>query len=311
MNYIKNFVYSIFFALLLVTQVGAAKTITINSNHYTDKHLDAVGAVFNIEGSNASVGTGTYIGNKRILTAGHIFYDLLPKSVPQKSGPVTINISDKRVFWTNQQELDFSFLQSAVYHASSITVDASFINNLKADIHNPNQSDVKCDIAILTLDQPVENVSAILLPDDHPVIPDEGLLVGYGRGGQVLHNKHARAQALHGVQDMGDWAIFMSNLTEDMKYNPLHLGADQQDVKLEMLLGKDTLGIEDTQITRATQGDSGGPLLMATEDGGIHVIGIMSANSEIFNAFASLVVKTPAGLFRSPSLDALIRAATQ
>lgn len=301
-----------FIAILILgtcvfTSGFSAKLIIPGSNHYDSKHIESVGSVFKLEGSTASVGTGTYIGHRQILTAAHIFYGILPSSIPLKSGPVTIDIASKRVFWSNEEVLNFSTLSSPIYHASKITVDACFINNFENNIHDPDHNDVKCDMAILTLDKDVPNLKPIAIPDLKPEIPIEGLLVGYGRNTSPHHVKHARAQLLHGLVDMGDWGIFISNLNEDINNNPLQ-GISEEDTKLELLLGKDKLGNEDTKIVRATQGDSGGPLLVANENDSIQIIGVMSANSQLFNAFASLIIQTPEGLTRNPALDALIRA---
>jgi hypothetical protein len=309
MTFFKHLTFVAIITLFFV-HPGTAETgklLTISNGMHKGKHIDAVGAVFTIEGQTASIGTGTYIGGKRIITAGHIFKAVLPKSVPQKSGPVTIDISDRRVFWSNENILDLSVPPSALYHATHITLDARFINTFKDDIQNPSKDDVKCDIAILTLEAPVRNLTEVSIPDVHSILPEEGLLVGYGKGPEPNHKKHSRAQALHGLMDMGEWGILMSNLTGDMEKNPL-VNPIKEDTEMKMLLGKDDLASEDTEITRATQGDSGGPLLVVTEDEQVHVIGIMSANSQMFNAFASLVVKTPSGFFRNPNLDALLRA---
>lgn len=307
MNHLKSALIIVFCSLFFLAPVVVAKTISVNSPHFSGKHINAVGAVFDIEGSTASVGSGTYIGNKRILTAGHIFYELLPKSVPQKSGPVTIDISNKKVYWTNQAVLNFSAPLSPIYRAKSLTVDAEFINNLHGNMRNPDQNDVKCDIAIITLEKPVEGVQSIALPNERTVLPEEGLLVGYGRGGQAHHNRHSRAQALHGLMEMGEWGILMSNLNEDMANDRIQTNS-QNDTSLQLLLGKDKLGVEDKQVTRATQGDSGGPLLITTEEGDVQIIGIMSANSQLFNAFASLVRETPFGPARSHTLERLLEA---
>lgn len=285
------------------------RIVTLKPNERLQKiaHVEAVGAVFAIDGKKASIGTGTYIGNKRILTAGHLFKNYLPKSVDKESGPVKIDISDKKVFWTNDPSLNLREVPSIYYHAVSITVDAKFINEFNDTIENPDKNDVKSDFAILTLAEPVMRVEAISIPKPFMPIPAEGLLIGYGRDSQPGHRRKIAAQALHGLTDMGEWGIILTNLIRDMQNNPL-LTSPIENKELELLMGKDPLDEEDTQIKRATQGDSGGPLLIATADNTIHILGIMSANSKAFNAFASLVIKTPGGYFRSPKLDALLMA---
>lgn len=308
--------HTFFYRIIFIGLIGlagssttfAARIISTNGIHHGGKHIDAVGAVFDVEGNKASVGSGTYIGNRQVLSAAHIFYSVLPKSVPQKSGPVTINITSKNVFWSNDEVLDFGSPPAAVYHASSVTVDASFINNFAGNIHDPDKDDVKCDIAILTLDKDPVNVTGVSLPDLKPGVPVEGLLVGYGRTSNPHHMKHAHAQVLHGLYEMGQWGILMSNLNEDMDKNPLQSDTAVE-TKLEMLMGKDILGHDDVRIVRATQGDSGGPLMVVNDNELIQVIGVMSANSQQFNAFASLVVNSPEGLMRNPALDAMIEAA--
>jgi hypothetical protein len=308
MTYFKSMTSIIFMAILLVIPLHAEQSKTINVVQHKGKHIDAVGVVFTINGMRADIGTGTYIGDKRILTAGHLFRSILPTSVDQKSGPVTIDISDKRVYWTNEPILDFTRSQKDLHQAKYLTVDASFINIFKGNIENPTQHDVKCDIAILTLEKPVHGLTKVAIPNDRTEIPEEGLLVGYGRDSVPNHHKHSRMQALHGMMDMGDWGILMSNLSGDMASNPFK-DSQQENTKMELLLGKDSVNPEDIQITRASQGDSGGPLMALSEDGKVHVIGVMSANSKVFNAFASLLVKTPIGYFRNQKVDELIRAA--
>lgn len=278
------------------------------SDKISSKLMDAIGAVFIIDGAKASVGTGTYIGNGKILTAGHIFRSVLPKSVPQKSGPITIDLSNKLVFWSNEANLNITIPAAATYHkASRVTVDASFINGFKASTANPDKNDVKSDIAVLTLESPVSGLREISIPNERADLPNEGLLVGYGRESTLMHKKHASAQALHGLMDMGEWAIIMANFVEDIKTNPLKESTDGKK-GMKFLLGKSILESKDLNITRATQGDSGGPLLITTDKNEAHIVGIMSAKSNAFNAFASLVIKTPDGYFRSTVLDALLRA---
>jgi hypothetical protein len=189
-----------------------------------------------------------------------------------------------------------------------VTIDAKFINTFQASLENPNKDDVNSDIAILTLEKTVQNLTPVALPKEHTQLPDEGLLVGYGKNAKPGHHKKLAAQALHGLIDMGEWGIILSNLVVDMQNNPL-INSGEQRKELRILLGKDVLDNTDSDITRATQGDSGGPLLITNESDGIHILGIMSANSKVFNAFASLVVKTPDGYLRSHKFDALLKAA--
>jgi hypothetical protein len=282
-------------------------TITIKRGFHTGDHLEAVGAVFAIDGKIASIGTGTYIGDKKILTAGHLFRSILPASVSQESGPVRIDISDKKVYWSNEKELDLAIKPATLYKAKYLTVDASFINNFKANLAKPDQNQVKNDLAILTLENSVTNVTEMSIPQEHSEMPTEGLLVGYGKNSEPHHKKHTQAQVLHGLMDLGQWGILMSNFDQDMGKNQKQITPEEQK-NLELILGKSALESKDTLITRSTQGDSGGPLLIVTKNGDINIIGVMSAKSNMFNAFASLIVKTPLGFFRNNNLDALIQA---
>jgi hypothetical protein len=145
------------------------------------------------------------------------------------------------------------------------------------------------------------------IPQEHSEMPTEGLLVGYGKNSEPHHKKHTQAQVLHGLMDLGQWGILMSNFDQDMGKNQKQITPDEQK-NLELILGKSALESKDTLITRSTQGDSGGPLLIVTKNGDINIIGVMSAKSNMFNAFASLIVKTPLGFFRNNNLDALIQA---
>lgn len=299
---LRKFIYA---ATLILTALTSTTLEAANIKLPKAKHIDAVGAVFIIEGKTASIGTGTYIGNRRILTAGHLFKSVLPKSVPQETGPIKIDIRDKRVFWSNDPSLDLSNPPAVFYRTTHITVDAKFINAFNNNLVDPDQEDVKSDIAILTLEKDVVGVKEVSLPNSQLDIPVEGLLVGYGRDKSPGHRKKAAPQALHGLTDMGDWAIIISNLIADMQSNPL-LRTPVENKEMETLLAKDPLDLKDLEIKRATQGDSGGPLLIATDDNKVHILGIMSANSKMFNAFAALVVKTPVGVYRSHKFDALL-----
>ncbi|MBP6985552.1 MAG: trypsin-like serine protease [Alphaproteobacteria bacterium] len=270
-------------------------------------HAQAVGAVFAIENRKASIGTGTLINERQILTAGHLFKNYLPKSIDKESGPVKIDISSRNVFWSNDNVLDLKQPPSVFYHAVSITVDAKFINEFNTNLENPDQNDVKSDFAILTLAAPVRGIAPVSIPNPQMKIPAEGLLIGYGKDSQPGHRKKIAAQSLKGLTAMGEWGIVLTNLTRDMTNNPL-LTSPEENKELEMLMGKDPLDTNDTQIKRATQGDSGGPLLVADSQNQILILGIMSANSQAFNAFASLVIKTPQGYIRSPKFEALLKA---
>lgn len=298
----------LFISINLCALAQPPRAIPVNQDAPKGSHIDAVGAVFTIEGKTASIGTGTYIGDQKILTAGHLFKSILPPSIPQQSGPVTIDVSDKRVFWSNEVNLDLSIPPSVLYRVKQITVDARFINFFNSQLTDPDQDDVKTDMAILTLEKPVKNIKEVSIPRQRSEMPTEGLLVGYGKDSVPGHRKKSNPQALHGLLDMGEWGILMSNISADMQKNPLEL-SDVEDKQMEVLLGKNKLDPKDIKITRATQGDSGGPLLVVTHDQQIFIIGVMSANSKVFNAFASLVVKTPSGYFRSSHLDDLLNAA--
>jgi len=309
MSLYKQLVVCAILLVALASHVEAEqnKALPVANGKISSKHINAVGAVFTIENATASIGTGTYIGEKRILTAGHLFKSLLPKSVPQKTGPVRIDISHKRVFWSNETILDLSIPPDVLYRAKYLTVDASFINAFNANLVDPDKDDVKADIAILTLEAPVKNLTGVSVPEIRSELPKEGLLVGYGKRSKPNHEKQTMVQTLHGLMDMGDWGIMMSNLVADIQAS-VNGNSPAPKKEFELLLGKENLDHKDMQIIRAAQGDSGGPLLAMTKDNKIHIIGIMSANSKAFNAFASLVVKTPSGYFRNPNLDALLRA---
>ena len=298
-------IISLLFLGLPVTS-QAARVINITHGNPLDSHIEAVGAVVTVSGKKVSLGTGTYIGDKKVITAAHLFQLLLPKSAPKKTGPIVLDLSEQEVYWTTQPTLDRTTTLDVKYKASKIIVDACFINEFAGNSEAPDIDDIKCDIAILVLETSPD-IKGVQLSQDLTVIPTQGSHVGYGEDHIPGHHKRSRGQTIQGIYPLHDWGVVISNIPKELLEAQAYMQDDPE--VLKKLLAKSSLSRKELENSKATQGDSGGPLLVVMPDNTIRIIGILSAHSTTFNAFASLLSPTQAGYIKNPNLEALLRAA--
>lgn len=288
----------------LTTSTAFSESIkVIYGDNLEQGKLDAVGAVYSLDKSSRSLGTGTYIGDKTIVTAAHVIKAYLPKNT-SRNGPVTVDLSAQHVYWTNDENFGKGDPVQMKYKVTKVVVDACFVNAGGAKAERPTLDMIRCDVALLKLDHQPTGIEGIKLVKDIDQYPSDALHVGYGDGEIPTpdsFDRKLRVQDITAYRAFDDWTVLLSNTRAQVgtELNRLSFSTAP-------LTGNRALNEEELSLTRAKVGDSGGPLLARDKDGDIRIIGILSAYSDEYNSFASLLIQKGSKHLQHPKITRML-----
>lgn len=271
MVYIMNkYIYFFVFMISSVSCVAAedlARSVALGkSSNFTP--VGYINVISEKDDNGMSEGTATHIGNGLLITAAHNLADLFPKRVPQ-SGPVVIDVSSREVYWSNNQSS--SDIENAkVYRVKKVVVDARFIKLYKKSGGAVSHDAVAHDVAFMQLHE-TPKTGSIPLANHISVIPDFGVLVGYGNLSFSL--KHAFVQTIGLRAPLNKSREIISDVERYDIIDYVESKASRRE-SCNVVYGRKCEPFDIFSFD-SSPGDSGGPLLVNL-NGKVAIIGIMS-----------------------------------
>lgn len=255
-----------------LAQLQAFKAVgfVVSSTDLSPDDLSSREADLSSSGSQeGGTGTGTHIGDGIVITAAHIFQELMPRK-SKGPGPVVIDVKKLDVFWSDLPDSNAQTTQSQEYKAIKVVVDGRYVQALNS---GDGEAQDKHDIAFVKLERMPS--ASIPLADNFKTLPSLGVIVGYGTSSQG--RKHAILQDMAPEKKLNGWSFLLARSQfADM---PGYINASpERKAVCNAILGH-ACGANDTFYLLVHDGDSGGPLITSI-DGKNQIVGVLSSSDD-------------------------------